>query len=153
MSLKCGMTRIKARQSSTQEECESRNYKRGQSRGAAALLIITTPAVHVMQTRSRLLLASSETMTTIIHAGTEPLQMSWSTKQDMRSRLVMWLLQPIMFTWRQNNPSSYFASWGKIDTSQKMYLLHQNTLSDIFGYGYHGISLKGFGSDTDIVFQ
>jgi len=28
-------------------------------------------------------------MTTIIHAGTELLQMAWSTKQDMRSKLVM----------------------------------------------------------------
>jgi len=30
--------------------------------------------------------------------GTEVLQMSWSTKQDMRSKLVMWLLQPIVFS-------------------------------------------------------
>ena len=29
--------------------------------------------------------------------GTELLQMSWSTKQDMRSKLVVWLLQPIVF--------------------------------------------------------
>jgi len=37
-------------------------------------------------------------MTNIIHAGTELLQMSWSTKQDMPSKLVMWLLQPILFS-------------------------------------------------------
>jgi len=30
--------------------------------------------------------------------GTELLQMSWSTKQDMRSKTFMWLLQPIMFS-------------------------------------------------------
>jgi len=29
---------------------------------------------------------------------TELLQMSWSTKQDMRSKLVVWLLQPIVFS-------------------------------------------------------
>jgi len=32
-------------------------------------------------------------MTTFIHHGTELLQMSFSIKQDMRSKLVMWLLQ------------------------------------------------------------
>jgi len=38
-------------------------------------------------------------MTTIIHAwGTELLQISWSSKQDMRSKLVVWLLQPIVFS-------------------------------------------------------
>ena len=42
--------------------------------------------------------------------GTELLQMSWSAKQDMRSKLVSWLLQPIMFSWGQNNSNSYFAS-------------------------------------------
>jgi len=36
------MTRIKAWQSSKQQECEPRNYERGQSREAATLLIITT---------------------------------------------------------------------------------------------------------------
>jgi len=30
--------------------------------------------------------------------GTELLQMSWSAKQDMRSKLVSWLLQPILFS-------------------------------------------------------
>jgi len=31
--------------------------------------------------------------------GTELLQMSWSTKQDiMRSKFVVWLLQPIVFS-------------------------------------------------------
>jgi len=30
--------------------------------------------------------------------GTELLQTSWSTKQDMRSKLVIWLLQPIIFS-------------------------------------------------------
>jgi len=30
--------------------------------------------------------------------GTELLQMSWSTKQDMHSKLVMWLLQPIVIS-------------------------------------------------------
>jgi len=30
--------------------------------------------------------------------GTELLQMSWSIKQDMRSQLVMWLLQPTVFS-------------------------------------------------------
>jgi len=30
--------------------------------------------------------------------GTELLHMSWSTKQDMYSKLVMWLLQPIVFS-------------------------------------------------------
>jgi len=42
--------------------------------------------------------------------GTELLQMSGSDKQDMRSKLVSWLLQPIMFIWRQNSSNSYFAS-------------------------------------------
>ena len=63
---------------------------------------------------------------------TELLQMSWPAKQDIRSKLVMWLLQPIVFSQRQNNSSSYFASWGKIDTEQKMYVVHHNTLSDSF---------------------
>jgi len=30
--------------------------------------------------------------------GTELFQMSWPTKQDIRSKLVMWLLQPIVFS-------------------------------------------------------
>jgi len=30
--------------------------------------------------------------------GTELLQMSWSTKQDMLSKLFVWLLQPIVFS-------------------------------------------------------
>jgi len=30
--------------------------------------------------------------------GTELFQMSWSTKQDMRSKLAMWLLQTIAFS-------------------------------------------------------
>jgi len=34
--------------------------------------------------------------------GTELLQMSCSTKQDMRSKLVMQILQPIVFSRRQN---------------------------------------------------
>ena len=62
--------------------------------------------------------------------GTDLLQMSWSTKQDMRSKHAMWLLQPSVFSWRKNNCSSYFASWGKIDTAQKMYVGHHNTLWD-----------------------
>jgi len=41
--------------------------------------------------------------------GTELLQMSCSTKQNMRSKLVIWLLQPIVFNWRQNNSRSYFG--------------------------------------------
>jgi len=56
--------------------------------------------------------------------------MSWSTKQDMRSKLVLWLLQPIMFSERQKSSSSYFASQGKINTAQKMYAVHHNTFSD-----------------------
>ena len=68
-------------------------------------------------------------MTTIIHAGTELLQMSCSAKQDMRSKLVMWLLQRIVFSKRQNSSSIYFASWGKIDTAQKYMLC--NTKIDI----------------------
>jgi len=36
------MTRIKAWQSSTQQECKPRNYERGQSREAATIFIITT---------------------------------------------------------------------------------------------------------------
>jgi len=43
--------------------------------------------------------------------GTELLQMSCSTMQDMRSKLVIWLLQPIVFSWRQNNSRSDYASW------------------------------------------
>jgi len=39
------------------------------------------------------------TCTPLMH-GTELLQMTWSTKQDMRSKLVMWLLQPAVFSWR-----------------------------------------------------
>jgi len=54
--------------------------------------------------------------------GTELLQMSCSTKQDMRSKLVMWLLQAIVFSWRQDNSKSCFASWGKIDKAQKCML-------------------------------
>jgi len=51
-----------------------------------------------MQTRSYLLLASPEIITTLVLVvGTELLQMSWSTKYDMRSKLVMQLLQPIVF--------------------------------------------------------
>jgi len=44
-------------------------------------------------------LASSETMTTLIHAGgTELLQKSRSTKKDTYCKVVMWLLQPIMLS-------------------------------------------------------
>jgi len=67
--------------------------------------------------------------------GTELLQMSWSTKQDMRSKLVVWLLQPIVFSWRQNSSSSYFASWGKIDTAQKCILCIAIHFRIVFGYG------------------
>jgi len=42
--------------------------------------------------------------------GTELLQMSRSTKENMLSKLVIWLLQPIVFSWRQNNSRRYFAS-------------------------------------------
>jgi len=37
-------------------------------------------------------------MKTITMHGTELLQMSLSIKQDMPSKLVMWLLQPIVFS-------------------------------------------------------
>jgi len=76
-------------------------------------------------------------MTTIILAGTELLQMSCSTKQDMRSKLLMWLLQWIVFSWRQNSSSSYFASQLFCHTRQnrystKMYVVQHNALSDSF---------------------
>jgi len=64
--------------------------------------------------------------------GTELLQMSCSTKQDMRSKLVIWLLQPIVFSLRQNNFRSYFASWGKIDKAQKYMLCIIIPFSDSF---------------------
>ena len=66
--------------------------------------------------------------------GTELLQMSCSTKQDydMRSKLVIWLLQPIVFSLRQNNSRSYFASWGKIDKAQKYMLCIIIPFSDSF---------------------
>jgi len=51
-----------------------------------------------MQTRSCKLLDFPETMATITIHGTELLQMSWSAKQGMRSKHVMWLLQPIVFS-------------------------------------------------------
>ena len=59
------------------------------------------PTVHVMQTRSRLLLASPETITitTLVHAGgTELLQMSQSTKDVLHTchvttstKILVWL--------------------------------------------------------------
>jgi len=69
-------------------------------------------------------------MTTIIHARTELLQMSCSTKQDMRSKLVMWLLQPSFFSWKH-----YFASWGKIDKAQKYMLCIIMHFRIVFGHG------------------
>jgi len=42
--------------------------------------------------------------------GTELLQMSCSDKQNMHSKLISCLLQPILLSWRQNNSSSHFAS-------------------------------------------
>ena len=76
-------------------------------------------------------------MTTIIIAGTELLQMLCPTKQDLRSKLFMWLLQRIMFSWRQNSSSSYFATQLFRHTRQnrystKMYVVQHNTLSDSF---------------------
>jgi len=60
-----------------------------------------------MKTRSRQQLANTETMTKFIYASrTEPLQMPRSTKWVMRSELVMWSLQPIMFIQRQYNSST-----------------------------------------------
>jgi len=48
------------------------------------------PIVHVMQTRNCYLLASPETITTHVHTGgTELFQMSWSTDQDIYSKLVV----------------------------------------------------------------
>ena len=58
--------------------------------------------------------------------GTELLQMSWSDKQNMHSKLVSCLLQPILLSWRQNNSSSHFRH------STKMYVVHHNTLSDSY---------------------
>ena len=52
--------------------------------------------------------------------GTEQLQMSCSTKQNMRSKLVIWLLQPIVFSWRQNRQRA------------KIYVVHHDTLLDSF---------------------
>ena len=49
--------------------------------------------------------------------GTELLQMSCSTKQD---KLVMQILQPIVFSWRQNRQST------------KMYVVHHDILWDSF---------------------
>jgi len=63
------------------------------------------------------------------------LQMSCSIKQDMRSKLVMWLFQPIMSSWRQNISRSYFASWGKIDKAQKCMLCIIMHFWVVFGYG------------------
>ena len=40
----------------------------------------------------------------------------------MHFKVIMWQLQPIMFSWRQNSSSSYFASWSKTDTTQKCML-------------------------------
>ena len=65
---------------------------------------------------------------------TKPLQMSRSTNQVMCSELVMWLLQPIMFSWGQNSYSSVFVSWGKINAvfikaelSSNMYTCYHGT--------------------------
>ena len=68
--------------------------------------------------------------------GTELLQMSCSTKQDMSSKLVMWLLQPIVFSWRQNNSKvltpKLFCLMKQNRQSTKLYVVHRNTLSDSF---------------------
>ena len=57
------------------------------------------PAVHLMQTRSCVnCLPALKPWQPLPMHGTELLQMSWSTKQDMRSKLVMWLLQPTVFS-------------------------------------------------------
>ena len=71
--------------------------------------------------------------------GTEQLQMlSWSAKQDMRSKLVSWLLQPMTFSsWRQNRQST------------KMYVVHHNTLSDSFWIQIVWFQPK---QDSDIIF-
>jgi len=56
-------------------------------------------------------------MPTLVHQ-TEPLPTSRSTKQVMHSTLVMWPLQQITFSWRQNSSNSVdFASWGKTATA------------------------------------
>jgi len=38
-----------------------------------------------------------------------------SNKLSLRIVLVTWPLQPIVFKWRQNSPSTCFASWSRID--------------------------------------
>jgi len=44
------------------------------------------------------------------------LQTSQSTETVMLSKLVMWPVKPIIFSWWQSSSRSvYFASWGKID--------------------------------------
>jgi len=77
--------------------------------------------------------------------GTELLQMSWSPKQDMRFKLFRWLLEPNMFSWRQNNSNSYFASWGKIDTAQNVCCASQYT----FGYFSDTDSMVSTKQDSD----
>jgi len=67
--------------------------------------------------------------------GTKLLQMSCSTKQDMRSKLVMRQFQPIMSSWSQNNSRSYFGSWGKIDKAQRCMLCITMHFWIVFGYG------------------
>ena len=65
-------------------------------------------------------------MTTIIHAWTELLQMSCSTKQGMRSKLIMCVLQPSFFSWR------HIFIMRQNRQSTKIYAVHHNTLSDSF---------------------
>jgi len=74
--------------------------------------------------------------------GTELLQMSCSTKQNMRSKLVIWLLRPIVFSWRQNNSKSYFGCFVVIlklfclmrqnRQSTKIHVVHHDTLLESF---------------------
>jgi len=39
-------------------------------------------------------------------------------KLSLRIVLVTWSLQPIVFKWKQNSPSTGFASWSRIDTTR-----------------------------------
>jgi len=71
--------------------------------------------------------------------GTEQLQMTWSARQDRRSKLLNWLLQPVMFSWKQNTHST------------KIYVVHHNTLSDSFRIRIVWFQPKQE-SDTDIIF-
>ena len=41
-----------------------------------------------------------------------------TNKLSLRIVLVTWSLQPIVFKWRQNSPSTGFASWSRIDTTK-----------------------------------